>query len=222
MSLATNTIDRPATATIARSASTTRGTSWVSALRTLTARRFALSARTPREILVPLLTPVLFALVIAPALDSIGPSLPGVDYMTFAALGTAGLLVPLNCIFAGIGVMVDRESGARRDLLGRPDRQTVDRRRQPRGRGRDHGAAAGGADRRVGCPRRRPAHVSDGRRLVHRCRRAAGDRDVRRRRDRSPTASRRWRSSSVPPRRWRSCPGSSPARSSRSPRCPPG
>ena len=56
---------------------TTAGTSWVSALRTLTARRFALSARTPREILVPLLTPVLFALVIAPALDSIGPSLPG-------------------------------------------------------------------------------------------------------------------------------------------------
>src|SRR6476619_6873881 len=111
MSLATDTIDRTATATIAHSAPTARGTSWVSALRTLTARRFALSARTPREILVPLLTPVLFALVIAPALDSIGPSLPGVDYMTCAALGTAGLLVPLNCSFAGVGVMVDRDSG---------------------------------------------------------------------------------------------------------------
>src|SRR6266540_6756195 len=81
----------------------------------LARRRFALSARTPRELLVPLMTPVLFALVIAPALKSIGPSIPGLDYMSFAAIGTAGLLVPLNCVFAGIGVMVDRESGAPRD-----------------------------------------------------------------------------------------------------------
>jgi ABC-type multidrug transport system permease subunit len=94
--------------------------STLSALVTLVRRRFALSARTPREILVPLLTPVLFALVIAPALDSIGPKVPGLDYMSFAAIGTAALLVPLNCMFAGIGVIVDRESGARRDLLAAP------------------------------------------------------------------------------------------------------
>jgi hypothetical protein len=37
------------------------------ALSTLARRRFALSAHTPREIIVPLITPVLFALVIAPA-----------------------------------------------------------------------------------------------------------------------------------------------------------
>ena len=77
----------------------------------LTRRRFALSAWTPREILVPLLTPVLFALVIAPALASIGPTVPGLDYMSFAAVGTVALLVPLNCMFAGVGVIVDRESG---------------------------------------------------------------------------------------------------------------
>src|SRR5881392_3763170 len=35
---------------------------------TLARRRFALSAHTPREIVVPLLTPILFADVIAPAL----------------------------------------------------------------------------------------------------------------------------------------------------------
>jgi ABC-type multidrug transport system permease subunit len=92
----------------------------LSALGTLVRRRLALSARTPRELLVPLLTPVLFAIVIAPALDAIGPSVPGVDYMTFAALGTAGLLIPINCMFAGVGVIVDRESGARRDLLAAP------------------------------------------------------------------------------------------------------
>jgi len=37
---------------------------------TLAQRRFQLSARTPRELVVPLLTPILFALVIAPALKS--------------------------------------------------------------------------------------------------------------------------------------------------------
>jgi ABC-2 type transport system permease protein len=91
-----------------------------SALFTLARRRLALSARTPRELLVPLLTPVLFALVIAPALASIGSSVPGLDYMSFAAVGTVALLVPINCMFAGIGVIVDRESGARRDLLVAP------------------------------------------------------------------------------------------------------
>ena len=90
------------------------------AFATLVRRRLALSVRTPRELVVPLMTPVLFAVVIAPALDSIGPNVPGFDYMTFAAVGTAGLLIPLNCMFAGIGVMLDRESGARRDLLAAP------------------------------------------------------------------------------------------------------
>jgi lipooligosaccharide transport system permease protein len=92
----------------------------LSAFTTLTCRRLALSARTPRELVVPLMTPVLFALVIAPALASIGPSIPGLDYMSFAAVGTIGLLIPLNCMFSGIGVIIDRETGARRDLLAAP------------------------------------------------------------------------------------------------------
>jgi ABC-type polysaccharide/polyol phosphate export permease len=40
--------------------------------------------------------------------------------MSFVALGTVGLLIPINALFAGIGVFVDRESGARRDLLAAP------------------------------------------------------------------------------------------------------
>ena len=95
------------------------------ALAALVRRRTALSIRTPRELFVPLLTPVLFALVIAPALDSIGPKIPGLDYMSFAAIGTAVLLIPLNCMFAGIGVIVDRDTGARRDLLAAPVRRSV-------------------------------------------------------------------------------------------------
>ena len=92
--------------------------SWV----TLTGRRLALSAHTPREVLAPLATPLLFALVIAPALAKMIPvaGQGGVDYRTFVIVGTVGLLIPLTCAFAGIGVIVDRTSGARRELLAAP------------------------------------------------------------------------------------------------------
>src|SRR5882672_7195231 len=87
---------------------------------TLTRRRFALSAHTPREILVPLLTPILFADVIAPALAKSIPATRGIDYQSYVAVGTIGLLVPLSCMLGGIGMIVDRESGAQRDLLAAP------------------------------------------------------------------------------------------------------
>src|SRR5882672_2815565 len=74
------------------------------AFATLARRRFALSARTPREVVVPLLTPILFSVVIAPALAKITGAVRGIDYMSFVAIGTVGLLVPINCMFAGIGV----------------------------------------------------------------------------------------------------------------------
>jgi ABC-2 type transport system permease protein len=96
------------------------------ALATLARRRLSLSARTPREILVPLLTPILFALVIAPALARMVHSVgPGLDYQTFVAVGTVGLLVPLSCMFAGIGVIVDRDRGARPELLAAPVPRTL-------------------------------------------------------------------------------------------------
>ena len=90
------------------------------ALATFARRRFSLSAKTPREIVVPLLTPILFALVIAPALAKMVHSANGLDYKSYVAVGTVGLLVPLSCMFAGIGVIVDRDSGARRELLAAP------------------------------------------------------------------------------------------------------
>jgi len=89
---------------------------------TLAERRVALSAHTPREVLAPLVTPLLFALVIAPALARMIPAAGpgGADYSTFVIVGTVGLLIPLTCTFAGIGVIVDRASGARRELLAAP------------------------------------------------------------------------------------------------------
>ena len=87
-------------------------------LAALAGRRFSLTARTPRELLVPLLTPVLFALVIAPALKTALHT--AASYESYVAIGTIGLLVPLNAFFLGLGVIVDRESGAQRELLAAP------------------------------------------------------------------------------------------------------
>src|SRR6478752_5605352 len=95
-------------------------TSRLSGFATLSRRRFSLSAHTPREILVPLLTPILFAAVIAPALAKAMTNNGPIDYLSFVAVGTIGLLVPLSCVLGGIGMIVDRESGAQRDLLAAP------------------------------------------------------------------------------------------------------
>src|SRR3954451_23093817 len=90
---------------------------------TLARRRFQLSARTPRELVVPLLTPILFALVIAPSLKTALHTTAA--YEAFVATGTIGLLIPLSTMFAGIGVLVDREAGAQRELLTAPISRAV-------------------------------------------------------------------------------------------------
>jgi ABC-2 type transport system permease protein len=87
-------------------------------LATLARRRLQLTARTPRELIVPLLTPIMFALVIAPALKSALHT--AASYESYVAIGTVGLLIPLNTMFSGLGVIVDRVSGAQRELLSAP------------------------------------------------------------------------------------------------------
>src|SRR5690349_2727393 len=91
------------------------------ALRTLAKRRAALTAHNPRQIAVPLLTPILFATVIAPALSkALGGLHTHIDYIAFVSVGTVGLLVPLAAIFAGLSVIVDRDSGAQKEPLAAP------------------------------------------------------------------------------------------------------
>jgi ABC-2 type transport system permease protein len=81
----------------------------------------ALTAHNPRQIAVPMVTPILFALVLAPALkDALGGLHNKIDYTAFVAVGTVGLLVPLATTFAGLSVIVDRDSGAQRELLAAP------------------------------------------------------------------------------------------------------
>lgn len=91
------------------------------ALATLARRRAALTAGNPRQVAVPLIGPALLALVVAPALKAATGGLhSSIDYQSFVGVGTIGLVVPLSCIFAGLSVIVDRHSGAQRELLAAP------------------------------------------------------------------------------------------------------
>ncbi|MFL5864945.1 MAG: ABC transporter permease [Solirubrobacteraceae bacterium] len=98
-----------------------RPTRTAGALATLARRRAALTASNPRQILVPLLGPAILAMVVAPALKvATGGLHSHIDYQSFVGVGTVGLVVPLSCIFAGLSVIVDRHSGAQRELLAAP------------------------------------------------------------------------------------------------------
>ena len=93
----------------------------VRAVPALARRRLALSVRSPRSLIIPVMNPVIFALVLAPALaNTVATHAGRTEYMTFLALATIGLLIPLNALFAGIGVVVDRQHGAMRELLVAP------------------------------------------------------------------------------------------------------
>jgi ABC-2 type transport system permease protein len=113
--MATSVTERAPLTLGARRRSRTAG-----ALLPLAGRRIALTARNPRQIAVPMMTPILFALVIAPALKTALGGLRQFDYTAFVAVGTVGLLVPMTAAFAGLSVIVDRDSGAQRELLAAP------------------------------------------------------------------------------------------------------
>ena len=88
---------------------------------TLAKRRAALTAKTPRQIAVPLLGPALLALVVAPALKvATGGLHSHIDYTSFVGVGAVGLVIPLSAVFAGLSVIVDRHTGAHRELLAAP------------------------------------------------------------------------------------------------------
>jgi ABC-2 type transport system permease protein len=92
-----------------------------SALATLARRRAALTAGNPRQILVPLLGPILLAMIVAPALKKATGGLhSAIDYQSFVGVGAVGLVIPLSCIFAGLSVIIERQAGAQRELLAAP------------------------------------------------------------------------------------------------------
>jgi ABC-2 type transport system permease protein len=70
---------------------------------------------------VPLVGPALFAVVVAPALKvATGGLRSHIDYTSFVGVGAVGLVIPLICFFAGLSVIVDRHTGAQRELLAAP------------------------------------------------------------------------------------------------------
>ena len=98
-----------------------RGSRRASTLLTLARRRALLTTRTPRQIAVPLVGPALLALILAPALKKATGGLHShLDYTSFVGVGAIGLVIPLSCVFAGLSVLVDRHTGAQRELLAAP------------------------------------------------------------------------------------------------------
>ncbi len=91
------------------------------AVLTLARRRAMLTAANPRQIAVPLLGPALLALILAPALKKATGGLHShIDYTSFVGVGAVGLVIPLSSVFAGLSVIVDRHTGAHRELLAAP------------------------------------------------------------------------------------------------------
>jgi ABC-type multidrug transport system permease subunit len=91
------------------------------AVLTLARRRAMLTASNPRQIAVPLLGPALLALILAPALKKATGGLHSqIDYTSYVGVGAVGLVIPLSSVFAGLSAIVDRHTGAHRELLAAP------------------------------------------------------------------------------------------------------
>jgi ABC-2 type transport system permease protein len=84
-------------------------------------RRVALAVKNPIALIGQLLTPVLWVLVVGPALaNAFGGFASRVDYFTYIAVGQIAFVLPFSAMFAGLVVMQDRDFGILRELLVAP------------------------------------------------------------------------------------------------------
>jgi ABC-2 type transport system permease protein len=84
-------------------------------------RRVALAVMRPIALVSQLLTPVLWVLVVGPALASaFGPAGQRLDYYTYVAVGQIVFVLPFSAMFAGLIVIFDRDFGILRELLVAP------------------------------------------------------------------------------------------------------
>src|SRR5882724_8741169 len=89
-------------------------------------RRLVLAVKNPVALIGQLLTPVLWVLVVGPALASaFGGFATRVDYFTFVAVGQIAFILPFSAMFAGLAVMQDRDIGILRELLVAPIRRST-------------------------------------------------------------------------------------------------
>lgn len=107
----------------------TLDTRWPGALRpvgVLAVRRLRVTTKTASGVIGQLMTPILWILVVGPALaDSLGSFNPDVDYFTFIAVGQVAFVVPFTAMFNGLNVIVDRDFGILRELLAAPVRRSL-------------------------------------------------------------------------------------------------
>jgi ABC-2 type transport system permease protein len=89
-------------------------------------RRLALAVKNPVALIGQLLTPVLWVVVVGPALaTAFGGFASRVDYFTYIAVGQIAFILPFSAMFAGLVVMQDRDFGILRELLVAPIRRST-------------------------------------------------------------------------------------------------
>jgi ABC-2 type transport system permease protein len=88
-------------------------------------RRLAVALNNPIAITGQLLLPVLWVLVVGPALARAFGGVSHVDYFTYIAIGQIVFIIPFSAMFAGLVVIQDRYAGILRELLVAPIRRSV-------------------------------------------------------------------------------------------------
>jgi ABC-2 type transport system permease protein len=89
-------------------------------------RRVALAVKRPIALVSQALTPVLWVLVVGPALaGAFGGFARNVDYLTYVSVGQIVFILPFSAMFAGLVVMQDRDFGILRELLVAPIRRSI-------------------------------------------------------------------------------------------------
>jgi ABC-2 type transport system permease protein len=89
-------------------------------------RRIAATAQQPVAILGQMLLPVLWVLVVGPALAAaFGGFSEGYDYFSYVCIGQIVFILPFSAMFAGLTAMFDRDWGILRELLVAPIRRSM-------------------------------------------------------------------------------------------------
>ena len=90
-------------------------------------RRLAIAVKTPAALIGQALMPILWVLVVGPALARAGAGStdPGVDYYSYVAIGQIVFILPFAAMFAGLTVINDRNVGVLRELLVAPIRRAT-------------------------------------------------------------------------------------------------
>lgn len=84
-------------------------------------RRLTLAVKRPVALIGQLLTPILWVLVVGPALArAFGSAAHGIDYFSYVSVGQIVFVLPFTAMFAGLVVMFDRDYGVLRELLVAP------------------------------------------------------------------------------------------------------